>query len=340
MYEVANSRTNLKTPLQLELQPLPDRCNEVLPSELVSRLASDRTPRGWWGMSRRERELIEDGVILLYHWSKNLQPPKDCYLALVAWTVTTPTHYVDGSKISSVDHVRLNSKWPEIINRINEELRREQKRLGIPPHFLGANEIQEERWIEKREVGLHAHYVLMNAYDSKAGSYLITTSKTDGIIKRAFSNFLGKEVNTSSSGKIEYVNTVAALGSYLTKIQRMGSYFSKGSQALEEVRKELPCMLSGMGWAIADAVTRKMVRASVEKHEIEGSIPEFREIVEDINREEEGRTGRVLFSDPWQYVKEDMPYVCSMGFKVREIKNTGYAINQLLSRLLDFKDTG
>lgn len=332
------SHKNSENIAQLELQLSSDRCNEVLPSGADP---NQRHPRGYWGMSRSECILIKDGVLWLYDISRKQRTTEGHPIVPQAWTITTPTTYADGSPISAQDQARINANWPEIVRCIGQELSRLQERRGIPACRTGAIEIQSDRWKEKREVGLHIHFLFLNGFNNtdetltKDGEkYLIQIRELDNVIKRVFSNFLHKEVYANAAGNVVYVNTVAALGSYMSKIGRIGSYFSKGSKALEEVRRELPIMLSGMAWATCDAETRRNVRNSVERIEIETDIRTFREQVDDWNREHEARTGRPLFSEPWQYIKEGVPYVCSLLFHVKDPKNIDYACGLLIDRLL------
>lgn len=326
-----------ETHTQLELQPSPDRCNEVLPS---GQSPDARTPRGQNGMSRGERELIEDGISILWGQVKKMDVGVSRQAQLVAWDITRPTFYTDGTRLTAAEHDKINRRWPEVLNAINLGLIREQRRLGIPTRYLFVTEINPEHWNKYKELFLHAHGIILNVWDKTEGSYLLSKEVTDDIARRAYSNLLGKEVAIRACCKVDTINSVASLASYQDKFKKIGNYLSKGSKLLKEVRQELPTCLTGMAWVSTDKETRQLTRASVDKVELEGDIKTFREVIEDLNREHEERTGHALFSDPWQYVKEDVPYVCSMIFHVKDRRNTGYAIQLLLNRLLDFKDTG
>lgn len=331
------SGINSETDTQLELQPLLKRCNEVLPS---GRSPDERMPRGWHGMTKLDRELIEDGVSILWNQVKQMDVGQGRLAQLVAWDITRPTTYADGSKISALEHDRINRNWPVLLNSINHELIRAQRRLEIPARYIFATEINPKHWRNYKELYIHNHGIICNIWDKATGSYVLSQAVTDDIAKRAYSNFLGKEVDVKSCCKLTTINSVAGLASYQSKFRKVGKYLSKGSILLQEVRKELPACLSGMSWVSVDKETRQMARASVDKVQLQGDIKTFREVVEDLNRDHEMRTGRPLFSDPWQYVKDDVPYVASLIFNVLDTRNTGYAIRLLLDRLLDFEDEG
>jgi hypothetical protein len=245
-----------------------------------------------------------------------------------------PTRFTDDSLISASLLLKAVQNFPEISDQITHELTRLQRRKNIPERFIFNKEINPEHWTEHKEIMLHQHGIIVNIWDKKTGEYLIKPSDLDNILGRVWSNFYGKEVNVRSAGHVDTIRSLTDLARYQAKCYRAASYMTKSSKILAEVRLLLFANCKGMSWVNIDKETRKVVKDSVVRLSLEEvDIRTIREIVNDINMEYQEKTGWPLFSDPWQYVKEEIPFVLAMLFRVRDIRNTAYAIGLLLDRL-------
>lgn len=325
-----------------------------------------RKPKGYDGMSRRERELIEDGLPIMFdqirgdkrsvskkdgvseefaHESSNRAAlggniGQNLMNQLVEWTITRATRYADGSRLSKADHRKINRNWPDFINHINSELLRLQRRLNVPERYLFTTEINPGHWKNYNELFLHTHGIFCNQWDKEAGSYVITKEMTDDIVRRGYSNLLGKEVDITSCCRSDTISGLDRMVNYYSKMKRVARYLSKGSELLKEIRKTEPPCIKGMAWVSCDKETRQLARSSVHQETFDVDIKTLKEIVEDINIEHKKKTGKPLFSDPWELIKPDVPYACSVLFQVKDTRNIGYAMNLLLTRLHDPEDTG
>lgn len=280
----------------------------------------NRAPRGSNGLTKLGKELIEDGIIYLYRFNTGIVDYARSN-QLVFWTHTIPTHYADGSPLTTEDHQRILEQWPEITRQIFQEISREQERLNIPSHYLYVVEPQEERWERYGQFAPHIHAILCNTWDKEAfapgqkgfeakGSYLLRIEKLDEITERVYSNILGRCPNMAAANRADTLRGMKALFFYLSKFGKIGSYISKGSKLLGELRSCGVTLPSS--WYGSDAETKFEVRSSVylERGHQE-SIPEFRERLEQINRSREEEERSPLFRPGWVVEVADCPWPVS-----------------------------
>ncbi len=261
----------------------------------------DRNPRGWHGLPRAGRELLEDGIVLLY------QDAKASGQTLVFWTLTMPTRYQDGEPLSDADHRLLLENWDQVEKRTFEELQREQQRLGLLPNHVRVTEIQEQRWNRDRVLALHTHAVFVNQWDPNAhnpdsngfrrGYWKMTTAKLDDIVTRVYSNLLGRPVDCSACSQVEQVKGLRKLGEYLAKCNRISRYMGKGGKVLGEVRQSSYGPVLPRSWYGSDLRTKQRVRASVLDIDVGfPSLKSARETLEKLSLEFQLEHDRPLFT--------------------------------------------
>jgi hypothetical protein len=272
----------------------------------------NRSPRGWNGLPRAGKELLEDGVILLHELSKVEK------FQAVFWTATIPTHYQDGSRLSEQDHRRVMANWPEVVRQLFQEVTRLYERKGLPKRFLYVTEPQEERWQKESILSLHIHSILVNRWNPKkrnplkdkglqnTGYWEVTTEETDRVLERVLSNLLGKPVDCRSACNLESIKGMSQLSFYVTKLGKIGRYISKGSQILEEVKKSNWYNVLPPNWYGSDALTRQEVRASVITIELDaGSLGEVKAQLQAISAKFEEEHDRPLLRTPHLVTIED-----------------------------------
>jgi hypothetical protein len=266
---------------------------------------NNRSPRGWNGLPRAGRELLEDGVILLHQLSKAEK------VQLVFLTMTIPTHYQDGSRLSEQDHRRILANWSELMRQTFQEITRLNGRKNLPKRHLYVVEPQEQRWAEEKLLSLHTHAILLNRWNPKkrnplkdkgfenTGYWEVETTDTDAIWERMLSNLLEKPVDCRAACNLESIKGMSQLSFYVVKLGKIGRYISKGSQILEEVKKSSWYSVLPSNWYGADALTRQEVRASVITIEVGvSSLGEVRDRLQALSADFEAKHDRPLLRSP------------------------------------------
>jgi hypothetical protein len=263
-----------------------------------------RAKRGFNGLPRLGRELIEDGTVLLYHQSK-----QDKFKP-VFFTVTVPSSYQDGTKFTESDYQRILTNWPELTKRVFEELARLCERRQLPNRWLYVTEVQEERWRKHNTLALHLHAVIPNRWEpgkrsegdrgfGRTGAWAIATQDTDAIVQRCFTNLLGKPVNTRSACNLQGIKGLDKLFFYLSKLNKIGRYLSKGSQLLSELQQSRWADYLPPNWYGCDRQTRQQVRGSVQHYNLgEGTAGEVVQELQRVSAEFGDRHGRPLLTTP------------------------------------------
>lgn len=281
--------------------------------------AQNRSPRGWGGLPAAGKRLIEDGAAWLYRYRvKNVGNGQ--WQQLVEWTITTPTHYLDGTPISPAEQLKIQQNWSFILDRVKIAVRRLQEKQGIDQHFLYVTEVQTERWEVRGELGLHSHFLLMNIWDTHAerfipatgqtvkGAYKITTEMADNIIQSAFQALLGKPVDCRAAGHMGTISSMGQLASYMAKTGRIARYLSKGSQIMGELRDAAKRgeIAIPKSWYGSDSEQRDDVRLARIRVENLGfdSIDDFNAYLDGLDEEFFQQNGRRLLTKSW-YVYRD-----------------------------------
>lgn len=287
-----------------------------------------RSPKGSNGLPRAGKVLIEDGIPYLWDQAKNRR------LALVLWTVTLPTRYLDGSEISEDEHKTLLKEWAEITRRLLQELKREQDRAGIPAKYLYCVEPQEKRWKKYKVFAPHIHCCLLNAWDPKkrnplkdqgfenSGYWALEAPVLDQIFARIVSSVLGKPVDCSAACNIEHVKGMRGLFEYMAKFGKMGRYLSKGSQLLQELKEHGWGSYLPSNWYGSDKETRRQVRASQVVIDLpESDLETILGVFQQADLDSMYESDRPLFRGLRLKAVEDLPYPVALSGQVNRLSD-------------------
>jgi hypothetical protein len=242
--------------------------------------------------------------VLLYHQSKRqgFKP--------VFWTVTVPTRYSDGTPFNDRDYQHLLSNWSVLIHRVFDELARQLQRCGLPNTWLYVVEPQEQRWKHDGILAPHIHAVIPNRWISQkrtanhkgfghAGAWAITTQDTDAIVHRCMSNIMGRSVDINSACNLQTIKGLDKLFFYLSKLNKVGKYLSKGSRLIGELQQSRWSDYLPSNWYGCDKQTRHQVRASVQHFEIgEGTAGEVVQELQRLSDDFERCHGHALLTTP------------------------------------------
>lgn len=264
-----------------------------------------RAKRGFNGLPKAGKELIEDGTVYLWLQSKAEK------FDLVFWTVTLPTQFKDGTSLQRTDYELLLEQWPELCRQVFQEVCRLLRRKGLPDKWLYVVEPQEERWKRYGILAPHIHAVLPNRWNrnkanptkdkgfQRSGYWEVTTAETDGIVERIISHVLGRPVDCSSACNLDRINRMQRLFFYLSKLGRLGSYLSKGSKLMAQLQSSSWSDRLPPNWYGSDLTTRQQVRASIHTTYLgDGTFGELKQELEQISEQFEAENGRPLFTTP------------------------------------------
>ena len=256
-------------------------------------------------MTRAQKHRIKDGMVLLHRRSKEIRG------TLVFLTTTIPTQYRDGESITEDDHRRLLVNWTEARRQFCQELQRLLERKGLPVNYVFAVEPQEERWLKYRVFAPHIHLVFINQWDyrkqdprkdkgfGRSGYWAVTLEETDEIWERVLSNVLGKRVNGDSACESKSVRSMRNLAFYLSKLNRVARYMSKGSKYIADICAAGYADCLPHAWAGSDAQTRAEVNASVVSWDVgTGNLGQVKARLQELSSQFEQSHGRPLFSTP------------------------------------------
>ena len=139
--------------------------------------------------------------------------------------------------------------WAQLKHRWSEALSRLLHRKGLDPCSIDVTEIQPRRWRQRRELGLHIHYLHQGKHPGQ--HWAIAPSEIEAIWQRLLENLLGFAVDCSKATRVEGVKLSAA--NYL------GKYMSKGCAVVKKVTKaKLGDYLPSAWWGVSLALRREV----------------------------------------------------------------------------------
>lgn len=171
-------------------------------------------------------------------------------------TLTIPSLSPDAMKV-------ICSNWAGIQKKFFQECKRRYKRLGLPWKYVSVTEIQPKRWEERREVGLHIHFLFPSFRLYKRGMFSLSHDWTRRTWKRIIENTLNTHLLGGGDDNViplpmyncEPVRKDAA--GYLAK------YMTKGSDIVQEVCAEMGEEYLPKQWWSCDSLSRKSFKKSV-----------------------------------------------------------------------------
>lgn len=146
--------------------------------------------------------------------------------------------------------------WGDIVKRFFQECRRRYARFGKTFDYASCTEIQPGRWNDRREVGLHIHFIFI-AFRLNRKVWSLPDQWVRAVWRRVLVRYVGEAgVPANINYRREGVRDSSA--AYLAK------YASKGADFIAEVSTELgPEALPSQWWSI-----NRRVRDCIRRHTI------------------------------------------------------------------------
>lgn len=172
-------------------------------------------------------------------------------------TVTIPSLSAERMRVICLE-------WSNIVRRFFQECKRRYKKLGMPFHYVSCTEIQPNRWENRREVGLHLHFLFIASKHNNEWS--LPDQWVRDTWKRCITTYVGEEeVPENLNYRREAVRESSA--AYLAK------YASKGTEFVEEVAEEmgeecLPSQWWSMSSSIKNCIKKTTVKSRGDQAEL------------------------------------------------------------------------
>jgi hypothetical protein len=197
-------------PAKDEAQPAPPL---GLSSETNSRTANKKStePKGRKGITSYGKKMVRSMVCLLEQLVD-----RRC---LSFGTATLPS-------MSASDLAKVQHSWAQVVNRFFEELARHFKRAGQEFRYVHCTEIQPKRWMARREVGLHIHWLCVGR-PSLAAKWTIAPHEVSEIWARVLGRVLGYQPDTSKATRVEVPKKSVK--------RELAKYLSKGCAVIQQI---------------------------------------------------------------------------------------------------------
>lgn len=167
--------------------------------------------RGLNGITSRGSRLVRNTAYLL---QKKYGRKRLSFL-----TLTVPPLGDDGER-------KVCDSWSDIVRLFGQWLKRSLRERGLPESYVGVTEIQEKRWRNRGEVGLHLHIVFVGRKTVGDG-WSFSPGDFRGRWCQLLSHVVGYSVRSSSVENLQMVKKSAS--GYL------GKYMSKGVMIVGEI---------------------------------------------------------------------------------------------------------
>lgn len=163
--------------------------------------------RGSNGLSSRGRTVVENACFLLEqkYGRQNLS-----FLTLTVPAFKFPK-----------DYCQIVEKWPYLIHRVTDWIKKKLKKAGLPTDYVYVNEIQEKRHEKFGIYAPHLHIVFVGRSLSGRGGWCITPQDVRQAWTKALSSVVSGPFETRAIENIQRVRK--SCGAY------MGKYMSKRS---------------------------------------------------------------------------------------------------------------
>jgi hypothetical protein len=145
----------------------------------------------------------------------------------------------------------LSAQSGVIANRLCQEIKRDQERVGIKSEIIWIVEIQWERFKRTGVLVIHFH-VVFQSRKSRYHPYAISKERNTEIWNRVISNALGYEIKMPNAANIQQIKKSAE--NYMSK------YMSKGSKVAQELIDEKQIALLPKNWWGATLSLRRWVK--------------------------------------------------------------------------------
>lgn len=225
-----------------EVNYAPNTCVSHPPNLVSGTKSAHRGKYGGKGITGYGKKMVRSGAkILQEEWG----------LKCTGFgTLTLPS-------FSYEDMATIADSWGVLVKRFFEEFKREQCRNGGDERYVCVTEIQESRFINSGELGLHIHFVYkarQSAYDT---NWFISANWCRHTWRRILANRLGHVCADIPSPRCELKLVRRDAAGYL------GKYMSKGGKILARIKEAMPALaLPGQWWG-CDAGTRRDIKGRI-----------------------------------------------------------------------------
>lgn len=228
-----------------------------------------RKQRGLGGITPYGKRFVRSGLAVLED-----KYSREC---LTLGTATLPA-------LSSEEFEKVCSNWSELVRQFFQELGRELVRKNLAADYVQVTEIQERRFNQSGDVGLHLHWV-MPGKRVRGDNWAFTPTEIRGIWQRLLTNIIGREVDCTAATRIEKPKKSLAA--------ELGKYLSKGVTAIQAVVQAGKSHLLPSSWWGSNKSLKTEVRSQIV--EISGAVA----IWIDRNLREMKAENRIWYVDIW-----------------------------------------
>lgn len=165
-------------------------------------------------------------------------------------TLTLPSFSPD-------DMATIAQSWSILVKRFFEEFKREQRRNGGDERYVCVTEIQEARFKDSGELGLHIHFVYKARPTAYSANWFISANWCRHTWRRILANRLGHVCADIPTPRCELKLVRKDAAGYL------GKYMSKGGKILERIKEAMPALALPSQWWGCDASTRRNIKSRI-----------------------------------------------------------------------------
>ncbi len=225
-----------------EVSYAPNTCVSHPPNLVSGTKSAHRGKYGSKGITAYGKKMVRSGAkILQEEWS----------LRCTGFgTLTLPSFSADEMQV-------LAAAWGQLVKRFFEEFKREQRRHGGDERYICVTEIQESRFEQSGELGLHIHFVYKARGTPRDTDWFISANWCRHTWGRILANRLGYVCADIPAPRCELKLVRKDAAGYL------GKYMSKGGKVLERVKEAMPALAMPSQWWGCDASTRRDIKGRI-----------------------------------------------------------------------------
>ncbi len=228
-----------------------------------------RRQRGLTGITPYGKRMVRSGAAILER-----NHGREC---LTLGTCTLPP-------LSPDEWERVCLGWSDIVRKFFQELSRELIRRGLSDDYVQVTEMQERRFSQSGDVGLHLHW-LIQGRKTRSHDWAFTPAEVRDIWRRILSNAIGRDPDCTAATRIESLRTSC--------LQEMGKYLSKGGTAIKAVVAAGKSHLLPPSWWGSAKGLKSQVQSSIIQ------ISGLAAVWLDSRLKEMKRDGQIWYVDIW-----------------------------------------
>lgn len=225
-----------------EVNYAPNTCVSHPPNLVSGTKSAHRGKYGSRGITSYGKKMVRSGAkILQEEWG----------LKCTGFgTLTLPSFSSEESQI-------IATSWGQLVKRFFEEFKRQQCRHGGDERYVCVTEVQEARWAESGELGLHVHFIYQARKVPRGTNWLISANWCRQTWRRILANRLGYVCADIPQPRCELKLVRRDAAGYL------GKYMSKGGKILERIKEAMPTLALPSQWWGCDASTRRDIKGRI-----------------------------------------------------------------------------